>query len=92
VDLTSAHLAFALDSNMADQPEGKWLASHAHRFGFALSYQRGGEVSTGYAFEPWHYRYIGRAAAAELVTLGLPLEKYLTACALRAPYLSCPRP
>ncbi len=37
-----------------------WLRQHAWRFGFSLSYPQGFEEITGYIFEPWHYRYLGR--------------------------------
>ncbi len=47
----------------ADMPGGRWLAEHAWRFGFSLSYPEGYEEITGYIFEPWHFRYVGRAAA-----------------------------
>lgn len=42
---------------------GIWLLKHAPEFGFSLSYPLGQEEFTGYMPEPWHYRYIGRAAA-----------------------------
>ncbi len=48
----------------ADQPAGRWLRANAHRYGYSLSYPEGYEEVTGYLYEPWHYRYIGRAAAA----------------------------
>lgn len=48
----------------ADHPAGIWLAEHATRFGFSLSYPRGYRDRTGYTFEPWHFRYIGRDATA----------------------------
>jgi zinc D-Ala-D-Ala carboxypeptidase len=38
---------------------GKWMAQHAGRFGFSLSYPRGAEEETGYMWEPWHFRYVG---------------------------------
>ncbi|TVQ25851.1 MAG: D-alanyl-D-alanine carboxypeptidase family protein [Spirochaetaceae bacterium] len=47
----------------ADMPAGRWLAEHAWRFGFSLSYPEGYEEVTGYIYEPWHFRYVGRAAA-----------------------------
>lgn len=47
----------------ASQPAGRWLAEHAWRHGFSLSYPDGYEEVTGYSYEPWHFRYIGRAAA-----------------------------
>ena len=46
----------------ADTPAGRWMFAHAAEFGFSLSYPEGQEQETGYMYEPWHYRYIGRAA------------------------------
>ena len=46
----------------AEHPAGRWLAGNAWKFGFSLSYPRGFEEITGYIFEPWHFRYISRAA------------------------------
>ena len=48
----------------AEAPGGVWLAEHAWRFGFSLSYPDGGEETTGYAYEPWHFRWISRDGAA----------------------------
>jgi D-alanyl-D-alanine carboxypeptidase len=42
----------------------KWLVANARRFGFSLSFPKGMTDVTGYAWESWHYRYIGKAAAA----------------------------
>ena len=68
------------------------MDANAHRFGFALSYPRDGEMITGYGYEPWHFRYIGRAAAAEMKQAGLMLEQYLQSCLTAgAPGLTCPR-
>ena len=47
----------------AATPGGRWLAENAWRYGFSLSYPEGYEEVTGYKYESWHYRYIGRAAA-----------------------------
>lgn len=55
VDFGSVTRAFA------DHPAGQWLAEHAGRFGFSLSYPDGAEAITGYAYEPWHFRWISRA-------------------------------
>lgn len=48
------------DNTAAD----RWLSEHAWKFGFSLSYPRDLEEITGYSHESWHYRYIGRHAAA----------------------------
>lgn len=65
-------------------PGGRWIAEHAHEYGFVLPYplhpdyrregsdcagrERGDEARidprTGYRYEPWHLRYVGREPAA----------------------------
>jgi D-alanyl-D-alanine carboxypeptidase len=47
----------------ADQAAGRWLAANAWEFGFSMSYPPGGEEITGYSYEPWHFRYVGRPVA-----------------------------
>lgn len=42
-----------------------WLANNAHKYGFVLSYPQGKEYLTGYVYEPWHYRWIGKDLALE---------------------------
>jgi D-alanyl-D-alanine carboxypeptidase len=41
---------------------GRWLSENAWRYGFSLSYPRGFEEITGYMYESWHFRYLGRDA------------------------------
>jgi D-alanyl-D-alanine carboxypeptidase len=55
-----------LDECYADTSEGLWLAEHAHTYGFLLRYTAEKQTITGYKAEPWHYRYIGDALAAEM--------------------------
>jgi LAS superfamily LD-carboxypeptidase LdcB len=38
---------------------GQWLREHAHEYGFIMRYPKGKQEITGYAYEPWHFRYIG---------------------------------
>jgi len=54
----------SIDPSFAATPAGRWLLVNALRFGFSLSYPDGQERVTGYAYEPWHYRYVGRDAAS----------------------------
>jgi D-alanyl-D-alanine carboxypeptidase len=56
----------SIDDSFADTPAGRWMAASAWRYGWSLSYPRGREDETGYRWESWHYRWIGRPAA-ELV-------------------------
>lgn len=53
----------SITSDFADHPAGLWLAQRASEFGFSLSYPSGMEWLTGYIYEPWHFRWIGRPAA-----------------------------
>ena len=46
--------------------EGAWLRSNAWRYGFVMSYPRGKKPVTCYAYEPWHYRYVGRDLARQV--------------------------
>jgi len=40
-----------------------WLKENASRFGWSLSYPEGYEEVTGYSWESWHYRYVGKETA-----------------------------
>ncbi|MCL2804370.1 MAG: M15 family metallopeptidase [Treponema sp.] len=50
----------SLENAFAKTPEGIWLANNASRFGWSLSYPDGYEDVTGYMWESWHYRYVGK--------------------------------
>jgi D-alanyl-D-alanine carboxypeptidase len=56
----------SVEASFAETRAGKWLSANAWRYGFSLSYPKGSESRTGYIYEPWHYRWVGRNAA-ELV-------------------------
>lgn len=65
-----------LEATFAGTAAGEWLAMHAHRFGFHLRYPEGGEPVTGYAWEPWHFRFVGARLATLLKDRGQTLEEY----------------
>jgi D-alanyl-D-alanine carboxypeptidase len=60
-----------------DTALAKWLAANAHKYGFVKSYPKGKQDITGYKFEPWHYRFIGRENAAEFMATKLTLTEWL---------------
>lgn len=60
-------------------PAGKWMRTHAWEYGFALSYPKDTVTLTCYAYEPWHFRYVGRDLAALIHTSGLTPRQYLWA-------------
>ena len=52
----------SIDLGYEDTHEGQWVLANAWRFGFSLSYPQGLEDVTGYQYEPWHFRHLGRVA------------------------------
>jgi D-alanyl-D-alanine carboxypeptidase len=46
----------------AETAAGKWLTFNAASFGFSLSFPKDMEAVTGYRWESWHYRFIGKDA------------------------------
>lgn len=60
-----------------DTKEGQWLKSHAHEYGFIIRYPKGKSDITGYQYEPWHLRYLGKPTAEKVYESGLTLEEYL---------------
>ncbi|MBR5538588.1 MAG: D-alanyl-D-alanine carboxypeptidase family protein [Clostridia bacterium] len=70
-NLGSADVAFAKKAAY------KWLIENCYKFGFILRFPEGKEDITGYSFEPWHYRFVGRYHASEMHRLGMCLEEYI---------------
>lgn len=78
VDLRSQGGPAAWDlEDWATTPAGAWAVANAHRFGFVLSYPAGEEDRTCYAYEPWHFRWLGRERAALVHASGEPLRVWL---------------
>ena len=53
----------------------QWLYQNAYRFGFILRYPSDKTQKTGFSYEPWHFRFVGREAATELYFRNLTLEE-----------------
>lgn len=66
-----------LTASFGDTPEGQWVAANCYRFGFIIRYKAEWEEITGYMYEPWHIRYVGREHAARMYELDIPLEYYV---------------
>jgi D-alanyl-D-alanine carboxypeptidase len=78
LDLRSAGGAAPWDlADWAETPEGAWLERNGWRFGFLMSYPRDKEQVTCYAYEPWHYRWLGRDRAALIHESGLTVREWL---------------
>ena len=65
------------NEHFADTPEGKWLAAHCHEYGFIIRYPKGKEKITGYDYESWHIRYVGKEHAKIIHDQDITLEEYL---------------
>lgn len=66
------------DVSFGETEAYRWLKDHAHQYGFILRYPADKTEITGYDFEPWHYRYVGRYHATQMYEQDLCLEEYLT--------------
>ncbi len=71
VDLNS------LEEDFDQTTEYKWLSEHAAEYGFILRYQKEKQDITQIAYEPWHYRYVGKKHAEKIKSLNVCLEEYL---------------
>ncbi|WP_062107306.1 M15 family metallopeptidase [Bacillus niameyensis] len=76
MDVSTSSGECAVQDCFADTPEAKWLAEHAHDYGFIIRYPKGKENITGYQYEPWHIRYVGTEIAKELSEKNITLEEY----------------
>ena len=74
-------LAFDLNTisdDFAYTNEGKWVNENAWKYGYILRYPKGKDDITGYKYEPWHFRYVGKDLAKELYNGGdwITLEEH----------------
>lgn len=68
-----------LESSQENTPVQRWLMEHCWEYGFILRYPKDKTQLTGIIYEPWHYRYVGKEAAQEIMKAGICLEEYLGA-------------
>ena len=65
-----------LEICFGDSPAGKWLAANAWNYGFVIRYQKDKTAITGYQYEPWHIRFVGKELASEIKTKDITLEEF----------------
>lgn len=56
--------------------EFKWLSENSYKYGFILRYPKNKEDITGYSYEAWHYRYVGKDLAKKVYDSGLTYDEY----------------
>lgn len=76
-DVSSPSIEYDLIEAYGNTKEGLWLAKNAHKFGYIIRYQEDTQHITGYIYEPWHIRYVGKEAATEIHERNITLEEYL---------------
>ena len=65
------------DEMIAEREIFAKVHSHLADYGFILRYMEGKENITGYSYEPWHFRYVGKQVAKEIKRRNITLEEYL---------------
>ena len=67
-----------LAAEFAATDEGKWLNENCYKYGFIIRYPDGKEAETGFAYAPWHVRYVGKELAETLYNGSdwITLEEY----------------
>ena len=63
-------------SSFEKTDEFKWLQDNAYKYGFILRYPKDKEDITGYSYESWHYRYVGKDDATKIKKLGITFDEY----------------
>lgn len=76
IDISGSTGKCAAQDCFADTVESVWLAENSANFGFIVRYPKGKEHITGYKYEPWHLRYVGKEVALEIFNKGITLEEY----------------
>lgn len=66
IDLMSTAMQCRLDHCFGETAAGRWIAEHAWEHGFVVRYPQGADAVTGYAWEPWHLRFVGTEATTAM--------------------------
>ena len=61
----------------ANHKEYTWLINNSYKYGFHLRYPKGKENITGYMYEEWHFRYLGKEVATYLYENDLTYDEYV---------------
>lgn len=77
MDVSAAVVTFDLVQDFGETSEGVWLEKNAHKYGFIIRYPEGKSDITGYHYEPWHIRFVGKEMAKEIYEQGLTIEEYM---------------
>ncbi|CAH2714167.1 Putative carboxypeptidase YodJ [Neobacillus rhizosphaerae] len=79
IDVTGEDGKCAAEECFSGTEEAAWLQDHVAEYGFIIRYPKGKDAITGYTYEPWHLRYVGKSIAKEIMSRGITLEEYVNA-------------
>lgn len=65
-----------LSQSFGETEAGQYIKENAYQYGFIIRYPEGKETITGYSYEPWHLRYVGKDVATEIYLNEWTLEEY----------------
>lgn len=81
IDLSTPEIDNRLSLEFEHTDAYRFLLRNGAKFGFILRFPRNKEDWTGYPFESWHFRYVGKDAAAQITDTGVTLEEYISSLA-----------
>lgn len=56
--------------------EFEWMQNNSYKYGFILRYPKNKENITGYIYESWHYRYVGKDIANYIKKHNITFDEY----------------
>ena len=56
--------------------EYEWMINNSYKYGFILRYPKDKEDITGYNYESWHYRYVGKDIAKYIYQNNITFDEY----------------
>ncbi len=66
----------SVNNSFKDTNEYKWLINNSYKYGFILRYPKEKERITGFSFEPWHFRYVGKEVALIIKDENITFDEY----------------
>lgn len=76
IDVSSDSVRCTIEESFGKSAEGRWLKKNCQKYGFIIRYPKNKTKITGYSYEPWHIRYVGRNLAKYLKKKKMTLEEY----------------
>jgi zinc D-Ala-D-Ala carboxypeptidase len=79
IDVTGGDGQCPAEDCFGGTKEAIWLDANAADYGFIIRYPKGKKAITGYQYEPWHLRYVGKSIAIKIMNKGITMEEYFHA-------------